>query len=365
MAAADCAGDEAEHSLALRRRGKGPPLYSAGHGRLRRSGSAPPRSPFLTIASSFNPSAALTLDRQLSRSELVGTLLFSSQGLDLHLIDGQQFDHVADQVGLLRELTYRQQLSGSGQRRDLDHRDPYYDHFLLIDRDSGELAGSARLQFVPATGSATTLPTGQQSYLEHVYPGIKAALAARGNHLEIGRVVLAPRFQKQPHSLMCLFRGGLQVAVSSGYQTIHGLVSYNHFAHADAVNQRFLATLMQPPFLDIGESIPPPRYPVPGIKPADALIAVATIQGLEQEIRRQLEPTFRLPVLLRQYINLMEARVRNLSLARDFNQITEILMATDLRRIPAQRLQHFIDFEHRPVYQRFSWYRGSGSGEQS
>ena len=87
--------------------------------------------------------------------------------------------------------------------------------------------------------------------------------------------------------------------------------------------------------------------------------SIETIQGLEQHIREQLEPSFRLPVLLRQYINLMEARVRNLSLARDFNQITEILMAADLSRIPRRRLQHFIDFVHQPVYRRFSWYRGS------
>jgi hypothetical protein len=55
----------------------------------------------------------------------------------------------------------------------------------------------------------------------------------------------------------------------------------------------------------------------------------------------------------------MEAKVRNLSLALDFNQITEILMAADLNRIPAGRLQHFIGFRHHPVYRQFSWYRGA------
>ena len=171
--------------------------------------------------------------------------------------------------------------------------------------------------------------------------------------------MLAPRFQKQPHSLMCLFRGGLQIAVSSGYQSIHGLVSYNHFAYAESVNRCFLATLMQPPFLDREASLPTPRHPVEALAPDQALPGIGTIQELEQQIRRIHEPGFRLPVLLRQYINLMTARVRNLSLARDFNQITEILMETDLGRIPPQRLQHFINIPHRPVYRRFSWYRGA------
>jgi hypothetical protein len=296
------------------------------------------------------------VERDLSRLRL-----YSSEGLDLYLLPGECFDPYANSVGILRELTYRQQLSGSGRSHDLDSRDPHYDHFLLVEATSGELAGSARLQFVPqrAQGdSPSQLPQGPQSYLEHVYPGIKADLARDGNHLEIGRVALAPRFQRLPHTLMCLFRGGLQVAVSSGYETIHGLVSYNHFAHADAVNERFLSSLMRPPFRDTCHPCPQPRHPLAGIEPGERPGNARTIQELEQQIRSQLAPSFRLPVLLRQYINLMGAQVRNLSLARDFNQITEILMAADLRRISNGRLQHFINFPHEPVYRRFSWYRG-------
>ena len=67
-------------------------------------------------------------------------------------------------------------------------------------------------------------------------------------------------------------------------------------------------------------------------------------------IRQEHSDEFRLPVLLRQYFNLMGAKVCNLSLARDFNQITEILMAADLSRLPKDRLSFFIDVDHKPVY---------------
>lgn len=311
----------------------------------------------------LNLPAPAPLPLQQVESELSSDLLFSSQGLDLYLLPGNRFEPYADAVGMLRELTYRQQLSGSGQTHDLDSRDPYYDHFLLVERSSGELAGSARLQFVPgldrSSAPALPLPDGHQSYLEHVYPGIKTILAEQGNQLEIGRVALAPRFQRLPHTLMCLFRGGLQVAVSSGYHFINGLVSYNHFAYGDTVNQFFLSSLMGPPFLALDQPSPEPRHPLAGVAPTKSPGSVDSIQALEQRIRMELDPGFRLPVLLRQYINLMEAKVCNLSLARDFNQITEILMAADLSRIPGRRLQHFIDFVHQPVYRHFSWYRGS------
>ncbi len=318
-----------------------------------------------TDGNPLNLSAAIALPQDRVQADLAPFLLLSSQGLDLYLLPGERFGPYAEPVGELRELTYRQQLSGSGKSRDLDSRDPHYDHFLLVESNSGELAGSARLQFVPARASGDQsaaglppLPGGAQSYLEHVYPGIKAHLASQGNHLEIGRVALAPRFQRQPHTLMLLFRGGLQVAVGAGYSSIHGLVSYNHFAYDETVNREFLSTLLRPPFLDPSSPHPQPRHPVAGLAPAPSPAAVASIQELELHIRHDLDPSFRLPVLLRQYFNLMEASVRNLSLARDFNQITEILMAADLRRIPTRRLEHFIDVDHRPIYRSFSWYRG-------
>jgi len=305
---------------------------------------------------------AVLTDHQVHR-DFSDFALFNSHGLDLYLIPGNRFEPVANAVGLLRELTYRQQLSGSGQSHDLDTRDPFYDHFLLVERCTGELAGSARLQFVPRTGSdgqpkAGLTPEGHQSYLEHVYPGIKAALTQRGHHLEIGRVALAPRFQRQPHPLMCLFRGGIQVAISSGYYSIGGLVSYNHFAYKDSVNKRFLSSVISPPFSDINETPPQPRYPLHGLEQLKESERVATIQALEQQIKQELDPKFKLPILLRQYINLIGARVVNLSLALDFNKITEILMSADLSKIPTSRLQHFTGLEHQPIYKQFNWYRG-------
>ena len=289
---------------------------------------------------------------------LADSLLFRLDGLELHLIPGSRFEAVADAVGTLRESTYRQQLSGSGNTRDLDGRDAAYDHLILLEPSSNALAGSARLQFIPQFMATEDLPGSQQSYLEHVYPGIKAMLTEQTQHVEIGRVALAPRFQRQPNSLMALFRGGLLIASRSGFSILHGLVSYNHFAYSDAVNRTFLSALMRPPYRRTSPALPAPRHPINDIQLDDCAHPIGNVQALEVAIRKEQSDDFRLPVLLRQYFNLMEAKVCNLSLARDFNQITEILMAADLSRLPKDRLSFFIDVDHQPVYQQFSWYRG-------
>ena len=115
---------------------------------------------------------------------------------------------------------------------------------------------------------------------------------------------------------------------------------------------------MRPPYLQSEPTLPAPRHPLTTVQSSDQPNPIANIQSLELSIREQLSDDFRLPVLLRQYVNLMDARVCGLSLAKDFNQITEILMAADLSRIPLERLNYFIDVPHEPIYQHFSWYRG-------
>jgi hypothetical protein len=159
---------------------------------------------------------------------------------------------------------------------------------------------------------------------------------------------------------MALFRGGLLIASLSGYSTLHGLVSYNHFAFSDSVNDAFLSALMRPPYRRTDLALPVPRHPVPSIKSSDQTHPIDNVQALELALRNDYDKDFRLPVLLRQYFNLMGAQVCDLSLAKDFNQITEILMAAELNSLPKERLNYFIDVPHQPVYQHFSWYRGQG-----
>ena len=117
---------------------------------------------------------------------------------------------------------------------------------------------------------------------------------------------------------------------------------------------------MRPPYRRTTAALPPPRHPIDSVHPDDNIHPIGNVQALEVAIREEHGEDFRLPVLLRQYFNLMEAKVCDLSLARDFNQITEILMAADISCLPKDRLSFFIDVDHQPVYQHFSWYRGKG-----
>lgn len=278
-------------------------------------------------------------------------LFLQCNGLSLYVLPGKDFAPVSQHVGILRALTYSQKQLGAGSWIDLDGRDPFYDHFLLIEDQTLHLAGTARLQLVQRTeeDSSPDLPRGFQSYLEHVYPGIKRFLSMHGHHIEIGRVAIAPNFQRQPTSLMTLFRGAIQLAVMMRECSLHGLVSYNHFSYSESVNLHFIEGLMRRPFAEWIPDLPKPRHPSTWPLTTDLTSRDESIQGLEARIRRELDDQFRLPILLRQYINLVKARVRSVSLAKDFNQITEIYMCADIKSMPEGRLSHFTGAQRSPA----------------
>ena len=169
-----------------------------------------------------------------SEANQATSLLFRLDGLELHLIPGAKFDAVADAVGTLRESTYRQQLSGSGSKRDLDGRDGAY--------ESAEPSscGSHGCNSSPSSWQRG-LPGSQQSYrsmLPRHQGDAGGADPPRGD-----RSAARSSAQRQ-HSLMALFR--VVDRRRSGLHLRTGL--YNHFAYSDAVNTAFLSALMRPPY---------------------------------------------------------------------------------------------------------------------
>ena len=66
--------------------------------------------------------------------------------------------------------------------------------------------------------------------------------------------------------------------------------------------------------------------------------AAQTLGQLERRLEAEFQEPFRAPLLLKKYMVFGNAQVAGLSLARDFNQICEILMRCDLSSLlPRQR----------------------------
>ena len=93
----------------------------------------------LPIAAAENP---LQVRQELSRSELLGA---TKDGKQIFLFDATPDSACMNELGRLREITYRQVGEGTGLARDIDPYDAYYRHIVLWDDSASEIVGAYRI----------------------------------------------------------------------------------------------------------------------------------------------------------------------------------------------------------------------------
>lgn len=92
-------------------------------------------------------SIAHPVSRQEIRSELrKGELLgLTNDGKQIYLIEQENAPNIVNEIGRLREYSFRKVGEGSGQARDIDNYDRYYHHLVLWDDEALEIAGAYRI----------------------------------------------------------------------------------------------------------------------------------------------------------------------------------------------------------------------------
>ncbi|MEB3317338.1 MAG: GNAT family N-acetyltransferase [Cyanobacteriota bacterium] len=286
----------------------------------------------------------------LLSGDLSSQLCFEQGHFSAYFLSPTHFRSVADWVGAVRARSYRQVSPHGPTEVDLDGRDASYWHLLILDQHRSTLAGSLRLALSAWHGQEWD---GRRSYLEHCYPGLDQDFRRRGEaYAEIGRTFVATPYQRTSPVLLMLLRAMVSLPLATGHPHLLGMVSYNHFQHRAALHRRFLRDLFQPPFVaDI--AVPRPRHPFPSLsqeRVAPAEAPIHSLSQLERSLEQQFQEPFRVPLLLKKYMVFGNARVAGVSLAKDFNQICEILMHCNLRSLSPQQRRVLLVEDLRPVW---------------
>jgi len=276
------------------------------------------------------------------RSQLPNQRCFDQNQFSAYFLSPNQFLPIASWVGALRASTYRQ-ISPLGPKQvDLDGRDAHYRHLLILDQERQCLAGCLRMGLSRWHGPEWN---GSNSYLEHCYPGLDQHCRREGmSYAEIGRTLVATPYQRTSPVLRMLLRAMVSIPLATGHTNLMGMVSFNHLQHSEGLYGSFLAALLQQPFGE-DQGIPPARHPFPSRaeeRKADLAPVVESLAELERRLEQQFEEPFRAPLLLKKYMSFGNAKVIGLSLARDFNQICEILMRCDLNQLRPNQQKELI-----------------------
>lgn len=162
--------------------------------------ATPQDRPMEPVAESYDS----TLLEEAFRSLPDDCLLLREGDYAIYVIKSGQSPLLLEELGALREQTFRLAGEGSGKSRDLDTYDERYYHMLLWHEKDKRLAGAYRLgkvQEILASHGETGL------YTTSLFRMNKEFFRRYENGLELGRAVVHPNYQREYAPLMLLWKG--------------------------------------------------------------------------------------------------------------------------------------------------------------
>jgi len=286
-----------------------------------------------------HPEPAERVAAELQQAEKLADL---NDGKQAWLFKGALDSTVMREIGRLRELTFRKVGEGTGARRDLDAYDPHYEHLVLWDTKALRIVGSYRLghggQLIAARGMSGLYT----SSLFHYSPALESRLA---QGLELGRSFIAPAYWRT-RALDQLWQGiGLYLQRHAELRYLFGPVSMSVSLPREA--REWIAVAHQHYFGAPG--LAEPRQPFV-VSPSMIEQVRHSLDGLDAQqglgkLKHHLDALgVGLPVLYRQYVDLVEAEgVQFLGFGEDpgFSGCVDGLVMLDLANLkPAKRARY-------------------------
>ncbi len=272
-----------------------------------------------------------------------GEVLVSQGALEVRLCRALDFPLTLDEVGRLRELSFRMVGEGSGKARDLDAFDAHYLHLILWNREDQEIMGGYRI------GPSDTIiaELGKSGLYTASLFKLRAAFFNQfGPALELGRSFVSPRYQKSYSALSLLWKGiGAYVVKNPRYARLFGPVSISADYHP--VSQNLMVQFLRSRAYDsrlgrLVKATHPPRRLTGNLSEFKEISRqLETVDEVSTLVSYMEQDNKGVPVLLRQYLK-MNARLLCFNVDPDFSNVLDGLMLSDLRGANHSLLERFL-----------------------
>lgn len=143
---------------------------------------------FKTQKAIAHPEDRILLKKAVEACPLLGE---TSDGKQIYLYQYQQSSPVLREIGRLRELAFRAVGEGTGQRRDIDLYDSYYEQLILWDKDDLEIVGAYRFANTAKVMTEKGLPG---LYTASLFRFSERMTPYLDQGLELGRSFVQPRY---------------------------------------------------------------------------------------------------------------------------------------------------------------------------
>jgi putative hemolysin len=267
--------------------------------------------------------------------------LVASQGeFDVFVARATQIPHTLNEIGRLREITFRQVGEGTGKARDLDEYDLYYHQLIIWDREARRIVGGYRMgkgdEIFERFGAGGFYVSSLFRIRSGFYPIMRQSV-------ELGRSYIIPDYQRKRLPLFLLWKGILYFLLQNPqYRYLYGPVSISkYYSH---ISKSLIVAFIRKYYFDeeLAAYLKPRKPFKARLEKIDLEVLTGSL-GNEMKTLDQLiediEPEhFRIPVLLRQYVKL-NARFISFNVDPQFSDVLDGFIILDLQDVPYEMIE--------------------------
>lgn len=261
--------------------------------------------------------------------------LLVSKNYEVFLAQAKAIPYILQEIGRLREITFREVGEGTNNSTDLDKFDSYYHHMFLWDNDARKIAGAYRM----GLGSEIYPRFGIDGfYLQDLFRFDPELFEMMSQSIEMGRAFIIKEYQLRPMPLFLLWKGIVHTTLRfpEHRYLIGGVSISNKFSEfSKGLMIEFMKSNYYDPY--IAQYIKPKKEYKVKLKDADKdFIFDESEADLNKfdKIIDEVEPgSLRLPVLIKKYIK-QNAKVIAFNVDPLFNNAVDGLMYIRIADLP-------------------------------
>lgn len=274
-------------------------------------------------------------------------LLVEHGDFSVYFAKSHEIPTLLQEIGRLREETFREVNEGTGQARDLDGFDEYYLHLFMWDHSADEIVGAYRIGLVDQIVEKYGMPGLYTNTLFRYHPGFIEKL---GPAMELGRSFVCLKYQRKHASLSLIWRGiGEFAARHPKYKTLFGPVSITDAYHSISKNL-MVHFLREHSFDDemsrLVRARKPPKAPekLRGISLKNIGESINSVDSVSAIVSGFEDDAKGMPILLRHYLKL-NGVLLSFNVDPAFSDVIDGLIMVDLCKTDPKILQRYFGKE--------------------
>lgn len=305
----------------------------------------------------INPISPLLISKEID--SLRDQLLVELKSFKAYSASADQIPFILQEIGRLREITYREVGEGTGKSIDLDEFDPNCDHIFIWDEKYHIIVGAYRI----LNGKKTIKDHGINGFYINTLFEIDDQLTdLLSCSLELGRSFIIKDYQRKPSPLFILWKALLFSILNSDARYLIGPVSISgEFSNeAKSITKEFLSKNYC--LEEIARFIKARNkfeINLPDCFNPDEFYEEtgSDFSKLDKYISRY-EEGYHTPILVRQYISLLNTSVIGFNVDPNFNNCLDALMLMDLSKAPKKTIENLVKDYPNPsdIYEKLKNY---------